>query len=213
MTNEIVQKNKKNRHRYNKQSRLVSFEEEVVPKNAAEQILLKETPVNVDDKSKKKKKKGIDTSVDAHEETVDEVANMHEVCENSKSKKKKKKTKIEQSEGSMEESMEPKNEESKREHKQKRNAAQITRNEETESVSENVEIGDGQDYKPKKKKKKNHDKQSESDENGLPPNNTEEKKKRRIHKSTKTEKTCQTPGRKKGEEGAAFTTGIFELFV
>jgi hypothetical protein len=94
MTNEIVQKNKKNRHRYNKQSRLVSFEEEVVPKNAAEQILLKETPVNVDDKSKKKKKKGRDTSVDAHEETVDEVANMHEVCENSKSKKKKKKTKI-----------------------------------------------------------------------------------------------------------------------
>jgi hypothetical protein len=67
----------------------------------------------------------------------------------------------------------------------------------TESVSENVEIGDGQDYKPKKKKKKNHDKQPESDENGLPPTNTAEKKKRRIHKSTKTEKTRPTPGRKK----------------
>ncbi|KAJ3630953.1 hypothetical protein MTP99_012114 [Tenebrio molitor] len=198
MTNEIVQKNKKNRHRYNKQSRLVSFEEEVVPKNAAEQILLKETPVNVDDKSKKKKKKGIDTSVDAHEETVDEVANMHEVCENSKSKKKKKKkTKIEQSEGSMEESIEPKNEESKREHKQKRNAAQITRNEETESVSENVEIGDGQDYKPKKKKKKNHDKQPESDENGLPPTNTAEKKKEESIRAQKRKKHVQLLEEKK----------------
>ncbi|KAJ3658676.1 hypothetical protein Zmor_010401 [Zophobas morio] len=177
MENENVHKVNKKKKK-GKSSKLISFDEEVVPKHVAQQILAKENASNNETESKKKTKKvkKVDQEVDHNRENGSEPFDNDVTGENSHVNRKRKKKKKSATNNGIDEEVHVSNEnESDNQH--------TTENDNNDTTEEHSS-------KKKKKKKKREQEISENTEQENEDEVQKPKKKRKIQNSDEAE--CST---------------------